>query len=249
MDQWSEWAEKAQYPDEVCANRFAEINSEIAAFRASIKRREVTDSCEITAQLLAMDKQLLDWKSGLPESWHYAACQTSNAGLSPLCLWRSRHDTYPDFWKAVAVWNSYRCVRLLIHEAILNANIMIEFAGRKDILQASAAVLREMTDEVCLSVPFVLGYCPSDRHQSENAFRPEADSPPIPGGFLLIWPLFLSAISRTTSSEQRDWIKGILDHIGSTMGVRLAMSMSTVLANKNKTRSDGESWLNGDFHP
>jgi hypothetical protein len=248
VDKWSKWAEPVQQPDELCSNRFAEINSQLAEIHAELKLCGIISTPKFTAKLLSVDEQLILWKRDIQESWSYMACQVPDFGITFPYIWKSRYDRYTDFWKAT-VWNSYRCVRLVVHEAIIKMIVAHEPADHPDLLQASVTALREMTDEVCSNVPYFLGYCSRDSQNVQADCLAHPPPPPIPGGYVLIWPLFLSAILRTTSRAQRDWIAGILRHIGLTMSLKLAISMATTLAENARTLSDGDSWLNGDFCP
>jgi hypothetical protein len=141
------------------------------------------------------------------------------------------------------VWNSYRCVRLIIHEAIVKSILAHGSTEYQDLLHASILTLREVVDDVCSSVPYLLGCTP-------QYMSPEYSVPPaMPGGYILVWPLFLAGMMRSTPRAQRDWIAGVLKHIGLSMGLKLAMSMAGAMGDESRTLTDGESWLNGDFRP
>ncbi|KAL5376518.1 hypothetical protein DPSP01_010428 [Paraphaeosphaeria sporulosa] len=124
-----------------------------------------------------------------------------------------------------------------------------EVVDYQDHLQASAAVLRDTVNGICYSDPYLLGYTDKDLQNPQRNHYTPSDSRPNPGRYFLVWPLFLAGMTRTSSRTQRIWISGILEHIGLKMGLKLVMSMSMamVLAKCDRTQSDGETWLNGDF--
>jgi hypothetical protein len=245
VGKWSKWAEQLQQPEDLYSNQFAELNVQLAAIRAEIRVRGITSPAIISARLLAIDQQLVLWKRNLPTSWSCTTYQTQGLVKQSFHVWQSRYDVYTDLW-IVAVLNSYRCVRLIIHEAIVKSIVAHGSIEYQDLLQASITTLREVVDDMCSSVPYLLGCNPSE-NPAEHSGAP--GPPPIPGGYVLVWPLFLSGMMRTTPQSQREWIARVLKHIGLTMGLRLAMSMATVMSDHSKTLSDGESWLNGDFRP
>jgi hypothetical protein len=103
-----------------------------------------------------------------------------------------------------------------------------------------------MADDVCHSVPFHLG------HQSQIDVELTLDDVhvAIPGGYLLMWPLFLSGMLRTTPTAQKRWIASKLRHIGVRMGLRLAFSMSEKLVEMdNNSFSDSKVWFIGEWYP
>ncbi|KAH7074357.1 hypothetical protein BKA63DRAFT_553373 [Paraphoma chrysanthemicola] len=224
VNQWSNWAEQAQQPEELHSNEFAAINGQLAAARAEIKTQGVTCPAAIAAKLLPIDEQLIHWKQSLPESWSSSTHRVPDLNNLQFLVWQSQFDTYRDFWLAT-VLDNYRCVRLIVHEAIIKSIVAKGCREHQVLLQASMATTRETVDEICSSVPYILGNCP--QNGEDTAMQSEAR--PIPGGYVLVWPLFLSAMMRTTPRAQRDWITGVLRHIGNRTGLKLAMSMAKVL--------------------
>jgi hypothetical protein len=248
VGKWSRWAEQLQQPEDLYSNRFAEINDHLAAIRAEIKLDGVISPAILAAKLLSVDEQFIHWKEDLPKPWSYSAYEVPNFGVNLSFVWRLRYDIYRDLWVAT-VWNSYRYVRLIIHETIIKAIFAQRSDDHQDLLEASAIALREIANDVCFSVPHLLGYCSQDGQYTQDGHQVQPGSLPIPGGYTLIWPLFLSAMLRTTSRAQREWAAGILRHIGVTMGLKLAMSMGTTLTRHNKMFCDGQTWLNRDSYP
>lgn len=247
IETWSSWAESALQPDELCSNRFTEINVRLSNIRAGLKLRGVTTPKTIITELLPIEEQLNEWKETVPRAWQIETFRSTDQDIVSTKMWQSRYDMYEDFWKAV-VWNGFRAVRMVVHEAIIKAIVNSRAMAYQDQLQLSVAALKETVDDVCASVPYLLGYYRRDGSGSiAQTQEPQSASLPIPGGWLLVWPLFQAAMVRTTPRSQRDCIAEVLRHIGLTMGLKLAISMAEVLAKNDTILADGDSWLTGDF--
>jgi len=190
----------------------------------------------------------MNWERNLPESWAYKSYRSTNSPNSLPNRWTSQYDVYPDLWIA-SMWNNYRSVRLLIHEAIIKATMKCGLAEEKQETQSSIRVLVDMTNDVCRSVAYHLGYSRNVGQETNSNKAEGTDLLPTPGGYLLMWPLFLSGMLRTTPKDQRRWIATTLSQIGIGMGLRLALSMATILGETEKSFSDSEVWFIGEFYP
>lgn len=240
---WSQWACTIQKPDEFYANRFGEINARLAAVRADIKYRNITDPSAVATALLPFDNELESWSNRIPMEWKpklYRRLQ-DDASQSIHEDLDSQYEAYPDLWVA-SMWNNYRVVRILIHETIMSITLKYGTPEQKANLQPSVDLLREMTTQVCRSVAFHLG---TQQHRKSMA---SIDA--IPGGYLLAWPLFLAGMLRTTPRAQRQWMASRMHHIAVTMGLRLAHSFAEALQiPTDGSFSDPEFWIMGGFWP
>ena len=125
LAKWSQWASPAQKADKSNANRFGEINGQLAALRAAIKHQNITSLSTVISMLLPVENELESWKNGLPENWsptlHTAlqddGCQSIRDDLE------SPFEVCPDLWVA-SMWNNYRTVRILIHETIMSITLL-----------------------------------------------------------------------------------------------------------------------------
>lgn len=249
---WSQWASPAQKTDESNANRFGEINGQLAALRAAIKHRNITNPSTVISMLLPIENELESWKNGLPESWSPTlhnllqddGCQSIRGDLD------TQFEVYPDLWVA-SMWNNYRTVRILIHETIMS--ITLKYGTSEDMaaLQPSINVLQEMATQVCRSVAFHLGTYPTrKRANSGLEGQKSVHIAAIPGGYILAWPLYLAGMLRTTPTEQKMWMASQLHRIAVTMGLRLAYSFAEALRlHTEKSFSDTELWFIGEFLP
>jgi hypothetical protein len=248
IETWSSWAEAVLQPDELCSNLFAKINLRLSNIRADLKQRGVTSPNVIIPVLLPIEEELNHWQQTVPRSWHFKTFSTGEQKDVSKQAWQSRYDIYEDFWKAT-VWNGFRAVRMVVHEAIIKAIVTNQASEQQEQMRLSVTALKETVDDVCASVPYLLGHF--QRDDSGNITQVFGDhlsgSSPIPGGWVLVWPMFQAAMVRTTRRSQREYIAGVLRHIGLTMGLKLATSMAEVLAKNDTILADGDTWLTGAF--
>ncbi|KAM0260903.1 hypothetical protein ACHAQJ_002523 [Trichoderma viride] len=244
---WSRWTESGQSTVEASLNRFSELNEHLAAVRAEIKRKGICSPAIVAAMLEPVDGMLEDWRMKLPDSWRIKSYRNLGSGVDPVGSWELQYDEYPSFWVATT-WNNYRMVRILIHESIMTATIKYGSDEEKKNLQHSVKTLMEMANGICYSVAYILGDRRNRLH-SEGTSQAERCDAPKPGGYLLLWPLFLAGSLSTTSKDQRRWMALVLRDIGLRMGMQLAVSMAMKLEQTTTSFSDRELWLIGEFFP
>jgi hypothetical protein len=248
---WSQWAASKQKVDETYANQFGMLNAKLAGIRAAIKYKKVTSVAVIRSMMGPIDEEFKDWVKNLPASWTPKSYCLLNEPKSQSIEEEldSRFDVYPDLWIG-SMWNNYRNVRIVIHETILAIAIKYGSANEVADVEPSANVLREMSAGICHSVAFFLGKhhgrVPMSAFSADNA----AATDPIPGGYLLVWPLYFAGMLRNTPKAQRMWVAGKLKYIALTMGLKLAHSLATALeTQEEKSFSDSEVWMIGEFRP
>lgn len=251
----SRWASDHQCPESrTPATEFYNINERLAAVRAEIKHKLISSPTIISQMLLPIDDAIEEWKRRLPASWLFKSYRDlSLSSATQLTSFTSQYDLYPDLYVA-SVWNSYRSIRLLIHEAIIAATVKLGSSEEKENLGSSMKVLHTMADGVCYSVRYHLVFYQNKTEHKTTAAHSSVENdsnqlPPAPGGYLLIWPLFLSGMLRSTPAKQRLWIASVLRQIGLQMGLKLAISMSDALKYQASTFSASETWFIGEFYP
>ncbi|KAL7904564.1 hypothetical protein GGI35DRAFT_489681 [Trichoderma velutinum] len=245
---WSRWAEPTQTRDEASLNRFAELNEHLAAIRAEIKRKGIHNPAAVAAMLDPVDRELTDWETRLPDSWRFKSYRNLGSEVDSVGSYKLQYDEYPGIWVA-STWNNYRMIRILIHESKTNATLKYGSDEDRNDLQHSAKILTEMTNGICYSVAYILGDRPNGLYSKRVHQAEKPDIVPKPGGYLLLWPLFLSGSLRTTSRDQRGWIGRALRDIGLRMGMQLAVSMAIKLEQTAISFSEREMWLIGEFFP
>jgi hypothetical protein len=248
LTKWSRWADHLQINILGPANRFAEINEILASARAELKHQDIRDPAIVAARLLPIDEILEKWAQTLPPSWTYKSYRSIGPYGVPSSGYDVQYDMYPDPWIA-CVWNSYRNVRLLIHESIMAATLKYGTEEQKANLQSSAKVLVDMANGISHSAAYHLGYQRRDGDAGDARKLGLADNVPTPGGFLLLWPLFFSGMLRTTPKEQRQWVAKTIRRMGVQMGLQLAMSMAELLEEKALSFSHKDTFFLGEWHP
>ncbi|QYS96902.1 Zn2Cys6 [Trichoderma simmonsii] len=245
---WSRWAQPTQTRDEASLNLFAELNEQLAAVRAEIKRKGIRNPAAVAAMLDPVDRQLAEWETRLPDSWRFKSYRNLDSKVDSFESHKLQYDKYPGLWVA-STWNNYRMIRILIHESKMNAMVKHGSDKHRTDLQHSAKILTEMTNGICYSVAYILGDRPNGLYSKRVHQAERPDVLPKPGGYLLLWPLFLAGSLSTTSRDQRGWIACVLRDIGLRMGMQLAVSMAMKLEQTAISFSDREMWLIGEFFP
>ncbi|KAJ4171077.1 hypothetical protein NW754_007221 [Fusarium falciforme] len=248
LKKWSKWAECMDIKELEPANRFAEMNEILARARAELKYQDIKDPETVAARLLPIDEMLNEWARSLPPSWSYKSYRSIGPGGTPSSGYDQQYDMYDDPWVA-CVWNSYRNIRLLIHESIITATLKYGTEDQKANLQSSGKVLVDMANGICHSVAYHLGHQPGGREAGGVRQFTYSDDVATPRGWLLLWPLFFSAMLRTTPKEQRQWVAKTIRQMGLQMGLRLAMSMATMLEERELSFSHNDTFFLGTWHP
>ncbi|PVH68837.1 hypothetical protein DL98DRAFT_564583 [Cadophora sp. DSE1049] len=248
LTRWSQWAERLQISNLHPANRFSEINEILANARAKLKHQSIKDPAIVTAWLLPIDKMLENWAQTLPPSWSYKRYHAIGPYGRPSNVYDMQYDIYPDPWVA-CVWNSYRNVRLLIHESIIAATLKYGTEEQKVNLQSSARVLVDMANGIAYSASYYLGDQRRDGEAGDARNLGSTDNFATPGGYLLLWPLFFSAMLRTTDTEKRQWVAKTIRRMGIQMGLQLAISMAELLEEKKLSFSHKDTFFLGEWHP
>jgi hypothetical protein len=180
-----------------------------------------------------LDVELADWARRIPRKWAYTTitlmryhppAESSSSGFVPNLI-----HQYPGFYVG-RVWNSYRVYRLIIQSILARVSSFVSLhhtAHEQDYIRIEK-INRAMVDDVCASVPFLLGYDLSDLRlhppfehlRDENCLWPqnsmEASSSGPTGKFSLIWPLYVASSVPSAPETQRKWIRAQLKWIAGT---------------------------------
>ncbi|OAL18144.1 hypothetical protein AYO22_10921 [Fonsecaea multimorphosa] len=255
LKKWSTWVECAEVGEDCefvhLANRLVEIVETLASVRALIKASKTPEISDISSMLLPIDSMLQRWEDQLPIRWrptpHPACCSDD-------CSMHSHFegmpfDIYPDLFCA-SIWNNYRGARILIHEMLLSTAVSLPTTTgiHSKQLHTTINLLHRMNTEICLSVEYHLRPSPEIPLYSSNDHQNGIGTDSIPGGELLLWPLFMAGMLPTTSPERRIWISNHLRRIGANLGIGLALSMCQILCHERDTIpfSHSELWAYGD---
>jgi hypothetical protein len=233
LQTWSKWAESVQRPQEIPANRLAELISDLISIRAWIKSHPETAPGRKVSNLLHMDQRLEDWTGDLPAYWDYRSLAlTQDQGAdSEEAGFDQQDDIYADFY-AASMWLSYRSARIQLHVALMPlimADGSLSFSSKHSALEHSRHVLKTMTKEICYSYSFIMGDVSVSTSLIETKRRSGNNFGPAPGGYMLIWPLYLVGMLDTTTKAQRHWIAKRLERIAKCSGASLAMARAKAL--------------------
>jgi hypothetical protein len=236
---WSEWAEGVQSADEIPGNRLAEKISDLITLRSWIKSYPEIDPLVKTTKLLEMDEMLEQWPNDLPSYWSYKTTRNyqhdrEDDDDTQFGLEQYR---YADLY-AASMWLSCRSARIQLHQTLMPlvmSDSTLSPNSKEPYVQRSRQVLKEMTAGICRSVAFIMGDIPSTAdHNCDPKTSPPQDPSngppnPAPGGYMLIWPLYMVGMLDTTTKSQRYWISKVLERIGRCSGASLAISRSKAL--------------------
>jgi hypothetical protein len=191
---------------------------------------ELPDQATVESWITAgreCDLELSRWTETLADRW------------LPLVVYSAQGEpllTYNRLSTAV-IWNYYRAVRVMLQKLLLELNRTLatikaankqpsDFAKASDTQSESAldeasvrAVIREMTTDVCRSIPFALADVDSlgRPNKSNGAWQMRAAQ-----GYGLLWPLWYILSCGMPTPVQVEQIRTVLSHVGSTLGIKLA---------------------------
>ena len=191
------------------------------------------DVCEAFKLILAaeeVDRELANWARQIPIEWSYTAVTrvrySPGPHLSKSNFVPSQIHRYPNIY-AARVWNLYRVYRLIIQSILLRTASSVYLSLTDYYRHRTERINEGMVDDVCASVPFLLGYNVSElKHstnnlQDENFLWPQSSMNKISsfghtGKFSLIWPLYLACSVLSVPETQRRWMRAQLRWIAET---------------------------------
>ncbi|KAH6679957.1 hypothetical protein F5X68DRAFT_263657 [Plectosphaerella plurivora] len=183
-----------------------------------------------------LDQQLLEWRCNLSSSWSYTIAASVSGSVHSEFTLKKIHR-YPDFYTA-RVWNFYRVSRLIVLSILIRASSSSsarpdsrEHADVGEVQEQSA----ELIDEICSSVPFLLGHDLSKMTLPSHgkASTQRNSSATHAGRFSLIWPLHVASGCSFISESQRSWMQGHLRAIaeqGEAQAHIVSLTKSQILA-------------------
>jgi len=170
----------------------------------------------------SLDCELSDWASNTPITWSYsAALDASILARSEFTL-RQVHR-YPDFYTA-RVWNFYRVSRLIVQSLLLRAIPWLSVSTESRQTESNRTRIErssmELVNDICASVPFLLGRDLSKmklpatncRRELENIWQTRCPKDKDNGArragrFSLLWPLYIASSAPPIPEAQREWMR------------------------------------------
>jgi hypothetical protein len=237
--------------EELSANNLADIAMQLCALRSTLDDLwDYSNSVSVVSEALEIDDTFSEWVTHLPLRYFY-----NTVTILQSCdeVFSDRYHVYSGICIATT-WNSYRCLRIILNEALkvqlihlcqtqLESsepnNELINFYRSR--IRACQDLLTQLTFDICASVPFYFSFHKKD-------IQTQAQVPAMSGN-LLQWDLYTVAVAGNISDTMRFWIVGKLKDIAKTMGIRNALGLVEVLKEKREVTVLGWEKGTGSFGP
>ncbi|QSZ32375.1 hypothetical protein DSL72_001949 [Monilinia vaccinii-corymbosi] len=229
---WSRYTLQFQSPNDAHATILSEQIMEFCDLRATMAYfHDYRNAKTIITSSLAIDAKLVEWTLNYPSD-----CMS----YKTIALRQRSDDVFSDYYHiydsvwAAALWNHYRCVRILINEVVY-----VQLKHLKDAhpelfvleprnhifaeaqVEASITTVIQLSHDICASVPFMLGY--------KEGVEVTLNSAKAVSGNLLLWPLYTAACTTVVSDIMCQWVAGRLRIISDVMGIKQAAPLSHIL--------------------
>lgn len=193
---------------------------------ADLHSCQVTQVTERVSTAMSIEKELLAWKSDLPENWKYSLDENKlNKAYGPSC------HVYASPWQS-HIWTHYRICRHVAHSVLLQYldTLALPIAKAHPALIEACASQREASREIqsimmrdlCASMPYILGFY--DKTKGDNMLFPQH------------WGVFgllgsIQAMVGVAGIFEQDvgWLCVMLKYIGSRLGIGQALVMERCL--------------------
>ena len=214
----------------------------------TIEELEVTNLLQCAYQL---DEELIQWEADYPSDWKgesialtgqlatnslYTLSQLSDDDVRKLPCWPAVPflSKYSSITQAQA-FNQYRSARIYIYTVVIR---WLAWLGHRNAesqyaveYQRSCQVVQNLIDEICATVPFVMGYDVDNLALKSVAdlLQGDCDRPCLAAAqevLVILHPLFLSVRMETLKEQQRTWCRGRLYALGEVGGWRQAKVFS-----------------------
>jgi hypothetical protein len=190
----------------------------------------ILKTLQLIKEAILIDLEYQAWSESVPAPWRHRSFRASTSSLGEGVAIGSPYDSvsphvYQDVYVAF-VSNNYRGARIHLHEIILRCTALIECHPLGDSFDSgqtkeqSRAIITEMISEICASTAFCLG----DINSTGQLSPPGCSKMPL-GGYLMLWGLWMAYNSAPNGSENKDWLRGKLEYISNSMGIRAAMAL------------------------
>ncbi|KAA6412238.1 MAG: hypothetical protein FRX48_04390 [Lasallia pustulata] len=196
-------------------------------FNSTQRETDIADQAsQILLRAQYVDAKLATWPDMLPSNWNPISVFTDaipwdvvDAGLYGDCC-----DVYPDI-TICSTWNDWRHTRLKVLA-------LIATLGNNDSNVRAAHSIQQLTDDICASVPFVLG----SRLRTSAMYAADANYPCIEGqtvsrahqqkaaalgGWALFFPLKeILQVGTYLRKDQLAWVLGQLLRLATVYNIR-----------------------------
>jgi hypothetical protein len=224
-------AQEYETAQEEPATRLADMIVNLCAIITSGKEDVVgeEDPSSYISALLSLDTDLESWKASLPAEYDCSTITGPNESRKAES-YKGRCDTYSSI-EIAHTWNLQRCARIALRQTLdraLSEHLyglypqstlpsLPTSISDTDLLHTSDAVIRENSNDICYSVPYILHGCNKAGKSSDlRAARI----------LHLLWPLYIAGTARTADDASRVWVALKLQMIGEVTGIQEAKRMA-----------------------
>lgn len=173
-----------------------------------------------------VDKRLVAWQHNLP--LHFRYCSIPLFGNDPedpehIPIWPGMIHYYRNCFIA-SFLNNYRIIRIYLQELIARCAARL---GHEEVLDRDSRqgqvlyVLRQMVDEICGTVPYLMGADVPDMPMFIGLSGSKSPEMSI-GSWLNLRPLYVASKVECIPKPQKKWIYGRLIAIANEYGYRIA---------------------------
>lgn len=183
----------------------------------------------LIAEAQDVDRRLVEWQHNLPLNFKY--CSFPMFGNDPedpehTTIWPGMVHYYHNFFIA-SFLNNYRIIRIYLQELIARCAARL---GHEEVLDRDSRqgqvlyVLRQMVDEICGTVPYLMGADVPDVSLFVGLSGSKSPEMSI-GSWLNLRPLYVASKVECIPKSQKRWIYGRLIAIANEYGYRIAQDI------------------------
>jgi hypothetical protein len=245
---WSLLSLPYESGEDLSASKLALLVIEFCNLRSLMSSmHDFTNSVAIVSAALMLDASLAAW--AMENLYGY---NTVSLMARSDAVFADYYHTYTSILTATS-WNSYRSVRILLNELLLtqlshlsqspfqfedddedfpnlaeDSLSLLQQQYKSRILQ-SRAVIVQLSQDICASVPFFLCDAPTSQNFLLIENQQSTQPPRAASGNLLLWPLFTAACTNMVSNVMRTWVVQRLKRIADVLGIQQARALAILL--------------------
>lgn len=213
------------------AARLFDIICDLAELHsASNEADEVNHIAEKISAAMTIEKELLAWKSDLPERWMYSSGENKlDKAYGPSC------HVYACPWQSY-IWNHYRICRRMTHSVLLHylGTLALPVTQVHPALIDACASQREASRKIQAakmrdlraSMPYILDFY--DKSKGNSRLFPQHS-----GVFGLLASIQAMIGVESVCKEDAKWLCVMCRYIASRLGIGLALVMERCLQEKS----------------
>jgi hypothetical protein len=233
MMRWSNALQSYETNVEASGSALASIFAAFCRLQERIKMMgDDKYSRDIVLIALTIDAELGNWETIEQSERPYTMIKADSS--SKLAFNGGYHEY--ESVTAASHWNNYRSVRIMLHEIILGQveqqddseyaeSYFATTAPHENQIELSKAMITTLSEEVCASVRYCLGYLGPGDDSASEILHPEKAA----NAKLLLWPLYTAGKPSCVPDTTSLWISDVFKFLTRVTGVRKGASLSKTL--------------------